>query len=166
MQKWPFFQVSLLGNIDQINVSYDILELKERLSRLKKQQDENVEKLEIFPDGLTHSFVPKIAIFPTFFFQAIQARKMRFTIFQNEKTPFQAIKTRSSKSRKIEIFPKGLTHGFGSKTAIFSNIFFQAIQARKMRFTIFQSEKRPFQAIKPRSSKSRKIEIFQKGVNP
>ena len=39
MQKWPFFQVSLLGNIDQINVSYDILELKERLSRLKKQQD-------------------------------------------------------------------------------------------------------------------------------
>ena len=68
MQKWPFFQVFLLGNIDQINVSYDILELKERLSRLKKQQDENVEKLEIFPDGLTHSFVPKIAIFPTFFF--------------------------------------------------------------------------------------------------
>ena len=68
MQKWPFFQVFLLGNIDQINVSYDILELKERLSTLKKQQDENVEKLEIFPDGLTHSFVPKIAIFPTFFF--------------------------------------------------------------------------------------------------
>ena len=68
MQKWPFFQVFLLGNIDQINVSYDILELKERLSRLKKQQDQNVEKLEIFPDELPHSFVPKIAIFPTFFF--------------------------------------------------------------------------------------------------
>ena len=68
MQKWPFLQDFLLGNIDQINVSYDILELKERLSRLKKQQDQNVEKLEIFPDGLTHSFVPKIAIFPTFFF--------------------------------------------------------------------------------------------------
>ena len=68
MQKWPFLQDFLLGNIDQINVSYDILELKERLSRLKKQQDQNVEKLEIFPDGLPHSFVPKIAIFPTFFF--------------------------------------------------------------------------------------------------
>ena len=48
MQKWPFFQVFLLGNIDQINVSYDILELKEQLSRLKKQQVQNVEKLEIF----------------------------------------------------------------------------------------------------------------------
>ena len=51
MQKWPFFQVFLLGNIDQINVSYDILELKEQLSRLKKQQVQNVEKLEIFQTG-------------------------------------------------------------------------------------------------------------------
>ena len=38
------------------------------------------------------------------YFQAIQARKMCFTILQNEKTPFQAIKTRSSNSRKTKIF--------------------------------------------------------------
>ena len=31
---------------------------------------------------------------------------MSFTIFLNEKTPFKAIKTRSSKSRKIDIFQK------------------------------------------------------------
>ena len=35
---------------------------------------------------------------------------MSFTIFQSEKTPFLAIKTRSPKNRKIDIFPKGLTH--------------------------------------------------------
>ena len=75
MQKWPYFQVFLLGNIYQINVSYDILELKERLSRLKKQQVQNVVKLEIFPDGLTHSYVPKIAIFPTFFFRQYRPAK-------------------------------------------------------------------------------------------
>ena len=63
-------------------------------------------------------------IFPTFFFQAIQARKMSFTIFQNEKTPFEAIKTRSSRSRKIEIFSKGVTDGFGPKMAIFPSFFF------------------------------------------
>ena len=40
------------------------------------------------------------------------------------KTPFQAIKTRSSTSRKINIFPKRLTHGFGPKMAIFPNGFF------------------------------------------
>ena len=36
-------------------------------------------------------------------------RKRSFTIFQNAKTSFQVIKTRSSKSRKIDIF-----HGVGS----------------------------------------------------
>ena len=34
-----------------------------------------------------------------------------------------AIKIRSSKSQKIDIFPKGLTYGFGLKMAIFPNFF-------------------------------------------
>ena len=33
------------------------------------------------------------------------------------------MKTRSSKTRKIDIFPKGLTHGYGPKIAIFPNFF-------------------------------------------
>ena len=74
---------------------------------------------------------------------------MCFTIFQNKKTPFQAIKNRSSISRKI---------------AIFSTSFFQAIQARKTCFTMFQNKRTPFQALKTRSSKGRKIAIFLKGL--
>ena len=89
---------------------------------------------------------------------------MSFTIFQNEKTPFQAIKTRSRKSRKIDIFPKGLTHGFVPKMAIFLNFSFQPIQARKTSFTIFQNGKTLFYAIKTKISKSRKIDIFRKGL--
>ena len=38
-----------------------------------------------------------------------------------KKTSFQAIK--SYKSRKIEIFPKGLVHGFGQKLAFFATFF-------------------------------------------
>ena len=121
-------------------------------------------EIDIFPKGFTHAFGPKMADFPTFFFGAIQARKMSFSIFQNEKAPFQAIKTTSSKSRKIDIFPKGLTHGFGPKMAIFLTFFFQAMQARKMSFTIFQNEKTTFQAIKTTSSKSQKIDIFPKAL--
>ena len=34
------------------------------------------------------------------------------------------MKTRSSKSRNIDIFPKGLTHGFGIKMAIFRTFSF------------------------------------------
>ena len=96
------------------------------------------------------------------FFQAKQARKMSFMIFQNAKTPFQALKTRTSESRKTDIFAKGLTHGFSRKMAIFPNVFFSAKQARKTCFMIFQNEKTPFQAIKTRSLKGRKIDIFLK----
>ena len=106
-------------------------------------------------------FVQKQPFFQHFF-QEIQARKMSFTIFQSGKKPFQAIKTRSSKSGRINIFPKGLTHGFGPKMAILPTFFFQEKYARKMSFTIFQSGKTPFQGIKRRSSKSGKIDIFPK----
>ena len=120
-------------------------------------------KIDIFPKSLIHGFRPKIALFPTFIFQAIQARKMSFTIFYIEKTPLQRIKTKSSKSRKTDIFPKGITW-FGSKNGRFCNFIFQAIQARKMSFTIFQNEKTLFKAIKRRCSKSRKIDNFPKGL--
>ena len=105
-----------------------------------------------------------MAIFFNFFFQPMQDRKMSFTIFQNEKRTFQATKTRKSKSRKIHIFPKALTHGFGPKMATFPTLTFMKIQASKMSFTIFQNEKTPFQAINTRSSKSLKIDIFPKGL--
>ena len=102
--------------------------------------------------------------FSNFFFQAVSGRKMSLTIFQKEETPFQAIKTKSSKRRKIDIFPKGLTHSFGAKMTICPNLFCQAIQGRKISFTIFQNEKTPLQGIKTRGFKSRKIDIFQKGI--
>ena len=50
---------------------------------------------------------------------------MSFMIFEDEKTPFQAIKTGSLKSRKIEIFPNGVTHDFGPKMAIYPTCFFR-----------------------------------------
>ena len=121
-------------------------------------------KIDIFPKMLSLGFGSKMAIFSTFFFYAIKARITSFMIFQHEKTPFQGIKTRSLKSRKIDIFPKGLTHGFGQKMTIFTTFFFLVIETRKMSFTILQNKKTPFQAIKTRSSKSRKIDIFPKGL--
>ena len=38
-------------------------------------------KIDTFQKGLTHGFGPKIAIFPIFFFKALYASKMSFTIF-------------------------------------------------------------------------------------
>ena len=104
--------------------------------------------------------------FSNFFFQAIQARNVSFTIFQYEKTTSQGIKTRRSKKRKIDIVPKGLTHPFGPKIAIFLTFIFQVIEARNMSFTIFQNEKKALQAVKTRSSKSRKLTFFKRGYVP
>ena len=61
-----------------------------------------------------------------------------------------ALKTGSSKSGKIEIFAKGLTHGFGLNWPFFHFSFFKHYRRGK--------------TIKTASSKSGKIEIFAKGL--
>ena len=109
------------GNIGRENVFYDILERKNHFLGYKKKSLKS-GKIAIDQNGLVHGFGKKLDIFPSFFL-ATQVRKMCFTIFQNEKTPFQAIKTSSSKSGKIVILAKGLVHGFGQKLAIFPNFF-------------------------------------------
>ena len=161
--KWSYFQLFFFR---QCRPGKCIL----RYSRTKKTPFQTIKtktsksrKLDIFPKRLTHAFSPKMAIFPTFFFQEIQARKNSFTIFQNEKTAFQATKSRSSKSRKFDIFPKGLTHAFSPKMAIFPTFIFQEISARKISFTIFQNEKTPFQATKEEVQKVEKLTFFQRG---
>ena len=134
-------------------MTFSIFQIEKTPFQAIKTRSLNSRKIDIFPKGLTHGFHPHMSIFPTFFFQAILVRKMTFTIFQNEKTPFQAIKTRSLKCRKIKVFLKGLTHGFAPKLAIFRIFLFEAIQAWKISYTILQKEKTPFQSINRRSSK-------------
>ena len=146
-------------------MSFTIFQNEKILFQAIKTRISKSRKIDIFPKGLTHGFSLKMAVFSAFIVYVIQARKMSFTIFQNEKTPFQAIKTRSSKSRNIDIFPKQLTHGFGLQIALFPTFIFYVIQARKMSFTILQNEKKkPFQPIKKRTLKSQKIDIFPKGL--
>ena len=106
------------------------------------------------------SFWSKIGHFSIFLFQVIQPRKMCFTIFQNEKTPCLGYKNKQFKKSKNYDFCKGFSLWFWSKIGHFSNVLFQAIQARKFCFTLFQNEKNPFQAIKTKSSKSRQIKMF------
>ena len=84
---------------------------------------------------------------------------MSFMIIQNEKTPFQAIKTRNPKTQQIDIFPKGLTHDFGRKIAIFP-IFFLTNKGQENVFYDILEGKNAFQAIKTRRPKSPKIDIF------
>ena len=80
---------------------------------------------------------------------------MSFTIFYNEKTPFKAIKQGSSKSRKIDISPKGLTHGFCQKMAIFSISFLGNIEQENVFYDILE-RKNPFLGCKTKRLKKSK----------
>ena len=90
---------------------------------------------------------------------------MSFTIFYNEKTPFQAIKTTSSKRGKIHIFPKGLTHGFGRKWPFFQLSFLANIGHENVFHDILQ-RKNAFLGYKNNKFKKGKNSHFSKGVNP
>ena len=110
--------------------------------------------------------VQKQPFFQLLFFKAKQGSKMSFRIFWNEKTHFQGIKTRSSKSRKVAIFVKGLTHGFGTKMAIFAaSFFFGKIGQENVFFDILQL-KNAFLGYKNKKLKKSKNCDYSKGVNP
>ena len=161
--KMALFPAFFLGDIGQENVFYYILHRKNAFVAYKKKSLKS-QKTDIFLKGLSHGFGQKMAAFATFFFRQYRQGKCLLRCSTLKKTPFQPMKTKSSKSRKTDIFPKGLTHSFGTKLPIFPTFLFQAIQGSKKSFTRFQNEKTPFLTIKTRSSKSRKIDIFLKGL--
>ena len=90
---------------------------------------------------------------------------MSFTIFENEKTHFVTIKTRGSKSWKIDIFPKALTHGFGKKMAIFQIFLLGNIGQENFCYDILE-RKNAFLDYKNNKLKKSKNWHFSKGVNP
>ena len=120
--KMAIFQLFCSGNIRQENVFYYILERK---NAFLDQKNKKFKKSKIlhFSKGVNPWLWSKNGHFSNFFFQEIKATKMSFTIFQNPKTPFQAINTTTSKSPKIDIFPKGVNHAFFPKVAIFGTFF-------------------------------------------
>ena len=107
--------------------------------------------------------VKKLPYFQFFFFLGNIGQENVFYNILERKNAFVAYKKRSLNSRKIEIFPKGLTHGFGQKMAIFPSLFLGNIGQENVFYNILE-RKNAFLAHKKRSSKSRKIEIFPKGL--
>ena len=62
--------------------------------------------------------VQKWSFFQLFFLGNVGQENVFYDIL-GRKNGFLGYKTRNSKSREIDIFPKGLTHAFGPKMAIF-----------------------------------------------
>ena len=122
VQKWPLLLLFFLGNIGEENVFYDILERENDFLGYKNRKFKD-RKIDIFPKGLTHGFGPKMAIIPLFFLGNIGQENVFYDILERE-NDFLGYKNKKFKDRKIDIFPKGLTHGFGPKMAISPTLFF------------------------------------------
>ena len=154
VQIWSFFQPFFLGNIKLENILYDIIERKFAFLGYKNNKFKKWKNC-LFFKGVNPWFWCKDGHFSNLFFKAILVRKTTFTTFQNEKTPFQAIKIRSSNRRKIEVFPKVLTHGFGPKVAIF-RIFFLGNIGLKIIFYNIIERKNAFLGYKNKQFKKSK----------
>ena len=76
------------------------------------------------------------------------------------------MKTRSSKSRKIDIFSKGLTHIYGPKMAIFPPFFFLGIIGQENVFNDILEPKNAFLSYKNKKFKRSKNWHFTKVFNP
>ena len=96
-----------------------------------------------------------MAIFPCVFFLSNIGQENVFYNILEGKNAFLAHKKRSSKRRKIEIFPKTLTHGFGQKMAI-SHLFSLGNISQENVFCDILERKNAFLAYKNKKFKKSK----------
>ena len=106
VQKWPFFQLFFLGNIGQENVFYDILERKNAFLGYKNKKFKR-RKIDIFRNGLTHGFGPKMAIFPTFFFRQYRPGKCLLRYSRTKKRLSRLQNQEVQKVEKLRFFQRG-----------------------------------------------------------
>ena len=119
------FPTFFLGNIGKEYVFYDILVRKNAFLCNKNNKFKNSKNLHC-SKGVNPCFWSKNCHSLNFFCLANIGEKNVLYDILERKNVFWAIKRRSSIRRKIDIFPKGLSHGFGAKMSIFPSFFFLA----------------------------------------
>ena len=108
--------------------------------------------------------VQKLSFAELFFFRQYRAGKCFLQSSRAKKTPFKLIKTRSSRSRKIDIFQKGLTHGFAPKMANSPSCLFLGNIGQENVFYDILERKNAFLGCKnTKFKKVEKLTFFQRG---
>ena len=159
VQKWPFFLLFFLDNMRKENVFYDILKWKNAFLGYKNKKFK-ISKNWHFSKRVNPWFWSKNGHFSNFLFLRSLDQENVFYDILKRKNPFLGYKKRSSKSRKIDIFPKGLTHGFGRKMAIFPTFFFRQYRPGKCLLRYSRTKKRLSKLSK---KKVEKLTFFQRG---
>ena len=148
VQKWPFFQLFLLGNIGQENVFYDILERKSAFLVYKNNKFKKSKNWHFFK-GVNPSFWSKNGHFSIYFLASLGQENVFYDILER-KNAFISYRNKKFKKSKNRDFSKGLNHAFLSKMAIFltfflfnmgkENVFYDILE-RKNAFLSFKNNK-------------------------
>ena len=142
VQIWPFSNF-FLGNIGQENVFYDVLERINAVLGYKNKQFKKQKNCH-FSKGVNPSFWSKNGYFSTLFFLGNIGKENVVNDILERKNTFVGYKNKKLKGRKIDIFPKGLTHGFGPKMPIFPTCFFRQYRQGKCLLRYSRTKKRLF----------------------
>ena len=124
------FQLFFKSNLEQENFFYNILERENAFLRCKNKESKKSKNWH-FSKGVNPWFCSKNGHFFNFFFLSNLGQENVFYDILQRKNAFLGYKARSRKSRKIDIFPKGLTHGFDPKMAIFPTFLFRQFRPGK-----------------------------------
>ena len=95
----------------------------------------------------------------------MQEKKIFSDILEQKNTSLGYKRKRSSEGGKIDVFPKGLTHGFGPRTAIFRTFFLGNIGQENI-FYGFLERKNFLLGYKNKKFKRSKHSHFPIGINP
>ena len=138
-----FSNFFLLGKIDQENIFYDILERKKAFLAYKNKKFKK-SKNSHFSKEVNTWFWSKNGHFFNFFFIGIIGQENVFYDILERKNALLCYKKKKFKIRKIDIFPKRLTHGFGPKMVVFLTFFFRQYRPGKCVLRYSKTKKRRF----------------------
>ena len=106
--------------------------------------------------------VQKWPFFHFFFFDIIGQENFFYDIWER-KNAFQDYENKKFKKSKESHFSKGLTHGFGSKMAIFSTFFLGNIGQENVLYDSLEKKKAFLGYKKNKLKKVEKLTFFQRG---
>ena len=149
VQKWPFFQLSFLGDIEQEKVYYDILKEKKAFLGYTTRRSKS-RKFKIFAKWLGHCFGPKLAIFPSFYFRQYRPGKCVLRYCRTRKRLSRLWKQEAQTVEKLRFLIFLFLSNIGNKNVLYD------ILKRKNVFLSYKNKK---------FEKSKNWH-FSKGVNP
>ena len=165
VQKWPFFQLFILGNIGQESVFYDILVRKNAFLRYKNKKSKKSENLHFY-QGVNPWFLSKNGHFSNFCFLGNKGHENVFDDILERKNAFLAYKKKKSKKSKNWHFSQGVNPWFWSKNGHFCNFFFLGNIGQENVFDDILERKNAFLPYKNKKSKKSRNWHFFQGVNP